>query len=665
MPDHILHLLTELTALVGASAAIAYIGQRFLRLVPLVGFLITGVVIGPHALGLVSDERLVEGAAEIGVILLLFTIGIEFSLERLARIRHLVFGGGALQVGLTLGGVTAIFVGFGVSWPSAIYTGCLAALSSTIIALKLLTDASEIGSEHGQAALGVLIFQDMAVVGMILLLPALAGQGGGWLGVASALGRAVGIIAAVLLLARRAMPVLLEQIARACSPDIFLLSLIAICFGTAWIASLAGLGVSLGAFLAGLIVSESSFSEHALSEILPLRILFSVAFFVSIGMLLDPSFVLREPLLVAGIVLGVLILKTTTTTVSLLILRLPLASSLTAGILIAQIGEFAFVLERQGTGLGLYPLGSATLGDQAFIAATVVLMIMTPAFAKMAPRLAAAATRKPSGATGSGTHDETEGITDPEGRTGHVMIAGYGSAARSLSRTIASGGFERVIMTLSPDGAAEAEAGGHRVVRGDYSRRQILEHAGIERAALLVVADDDSAMTERVVAVVRALRPELPIVAQTRRADHEEELRGAGASAVIAVEGAAARELARAVLEQVGAAPHEISRLIAGVEPDGPGCSLTEEQRLSERCRHGRETRTVFPGSSRTCPECVAMGKEWVHLRVCMSCGYVGCCDSSPGKHARRHFEKAQHPVVKSWESGEDWAWCYVDQVNL
>ena len=224
MPDHILSLLAELTALVGASAAIAYVGQRFLRLVPLVGFLMTGVVIGPHALGLVSDEQLVEGAAEVGVILLLFTIGIEFSLERLARIRRLVFGGGALQVLLTLAGVAAILVVFGVSWSSAIYTGCLAALSSTIIALKLLTDASEIGSEHGQAALGVLIFQDMAVVGMVLLLPVLAGQGDGWWGVASTLAKAVGIIAAVLLLARRAMPVVLERIARACSPDIFLLS---------------------------------------------------------------------------------------------------------------------------------------------------------------------------------------------------------------------------------------------------------------------------------------------------------------------------------------------------------------------------------------------------------------------------------------------------------
>ena len=164
-------------------------------------------------------------------------------------------------------------------------------------------DAGEIGSEHGQAALGVLIFQDMAVVGMVLLLPALAGQGGGASGVFVALAKAVAIIAVVLVVARRVMPILLQKIARACSPDIFLLSLIAICFGTAYLASIVGLGVSLGAFLAGLVVSESSFSEHALSEILPLRIIFSVAFFVSIGMLLDPRFTVAEPLLVAAIVL--------------------------------------------------------------------------------------------------------------------------------------------------------------------------------------------------------------------------------------------------------------------------------------------------------------------------------------------------------------------------
>ncbi len=659
MPDHILHLLTELTALVGASAVIAYLGQRFFRVVPLVGFLLTGVVIGPHALGLVADEQLVEGAAEVGVILLLFTIGIEFSLERLARIRRLVLGGGALQVGLTLGAASGILVGFGVSVPAAIYTGCLVALSSTIIALKLLTDSSEIGSEHGQAALGVLIFQDMAVVGMVLLLPALAGQGGGVAGVALALGKAVAIIAVVLIIARRAMPVVLERIAAACSPDIFLLSLIAICFGTAWLASLAGLGVSLGAFLAGLIVSESSFSEHALSEILPLRILFSVAFFVSIGMLLDPRFIMAEPLLVLGIVVGLFALKALVTTGSLLVLRVPIGSSVTAGLLLAQVGEFSFVLERQGSLLGLHPAGSEELGGQAFIAATVVLMIATPAFAKLGPVLGRSLGRR-ADSPQAGDPGPT-----PEGSRGHVLIAGLGEAARDLSRTLDVAGIDVVIMTLSPDAATHAEAEGFTVVRGDYTRRHILEHAGIEKAALMVVADDDLTMTERVVAVTSSLNPSLPIVARVARSESELALGDAGAKRVVAIAGAAERELARVVLEEAGVAPHTISMLVAGVEPDGEGLRLGERQRASDRCDHARGTVTVFPGSERVCPECVAMGHGWVHLRVCMTCGYVGCCDSSQGRHARAHFEQTGHPVIMSWEPGEAWAYCFVHQTNL
>jgi CPA2 family monovalent cation:H+ antiporter-2 len=659
VPDHILHLLTELSALVGASAVIAYVGQRFFRVVPLVGFLLTGVVIGPHALGLVADEQLVEGAAEVGVILLLFTIGIEFSLERLARIRRLVLGGGALQVGLTLGIASAVLVAAGVSVPAAIYTGCLVALSSTIIALKLLTDSSEIGSEHGQAALGILIFQDMAVVGMVLLLPALAGQGGGVLGIAVALGKALAIVAIVLIVARRAMPLVLERIAASCAPDIFLLSLIAICFGTAWVASMAGLGVSLGAFLAGLIVSESKFSEHALSEILPLRILFSVAFFVSIGMLLDPRFILAEPLLVLTIVVGVFALKAIATTGSLVVLRVPVASSVTAGLLLAQVGEFAFVLERQGTALGLHPAGSEALGGQAFIAATVVLMIATPAFSKLGPVLGRRLTR---GGPAPQRDDLGRAL---DGGRGHVLIAGYGEAARGLTGTLAAAGVDAVIMTLSPDGASHAEAEGLTVVRGDYTRRQILEHAGLEGAAMLVVADDDLTMTERVVAVTSSLRPSLSIVARVDRSDSERQLVEAGARRVVAIEGAAQRELARAVLEESGMAPHLISMLVAGVEPDGEGLRLSAEQRASEQCDHAEETSTVFPGSERACPECVAEGHGWVHLRVCMTCGFVGCCDSSEGRHARKHFEDTGHPIIMSWEPGEGWAFCHVHQTNV
>jgi CPA2 family monovalent cation:H+ antiporter-2 len=664
MSDHVLHLLAELTALVGVSAVIAYAAQRFLGIVPLVGFLITGVLIGPNALGLVSDPELVEGAAEIGVILLLFTIGIEFSLERLARIRRLIIGGGSLQLVLSGGVVTAILVALGVSWQAAVYTGCLAALSSTVIALKLLADTGETSSERGQSALGILIFQDMAVVGMVLLLPILAGQGGGAGGVALALGKAAAIIAFVLIIARRIMPTLLEFVARACSPDIFLLSLIAVCFGTAWIASLAGLGVSLGAFLAGLIVSESTFSEHALSEILPLRILFSVAFFVSIGMLLDPSFIVREPLLVVAIVAGVLVVKSVTTTVSLMALRLPLATSLGAGFLLAQIGEFAFVLERQGTALGLYPAGSAASGGQAFIAATVVLMVATPAIARIGPLLAGVLRFRPPGEPASDGAANGGGGNGP-GPQSRVLIGGYGPGAKALARSLAAGGIDHVILTLSPDGAAEAEADGHAVLRGDYSRRGILEHAGLHGASRMVIADDDVAMTERVVSVARSLRPDLRIIARTAQAAHETTLLHAGADAVVVAEGAADRELVRVVLEAEGLSPHVVTLLAQGIEPDGEGIALSEEMKASSRCRHAVETQTVFPGSERVCTACIAENGRWVHLRVCMSCGYVGCCDSSPARHSRRHFEETGHAVIKSWESGENWAWCYIDQVDL
>jgi CPA2 family monovalent cation:H+ antiporter-2 len=656
------HLLAELTVLGGVSGAVAFLGQRYLGVVPLVAFLLTGVAIGPHALGLVADVELVEGAAEIGVVLLLFTIGIEFSLERLARIRRLILGGGTLQVLLTLGASAAILAAFGVPWSAAAYTGCLVALSSTVIALKLLADSGTTSSEQGKAALAVLIFQDMAVVGMVLLLPVLAGRGGGTIGVLIALGKALGIIALVLVLARRAMPRLLELIAHACSPEIFLLSLVAICFGTAWIASVAGLGVSLGAFLAGLIVSESKFSEHALSEILPLRILFSVAFFVSIGMLLDPTFVLREPVLVAGIVVGVLLLKAALTTTSLLVLRLPLATSLGAGFLLAQIGEFSFVLERQGTALGLFPAGSEELGGQAFIAATVVLMVATPFISRLGSHVANGVTRREAATAGP----ETTEVVDGEfAAQGHVLLCGYGPYAQRLTGALQAGGVDLVIVTLSPEGADRAEDEGHAVLRGDYTRRPLLEHAGLRWARMLVVADDDLARTERVVAVARSLRPDLTVIARVSQSAQEATLRDAGAASVVVTEGAGERELVRTVLEEVGMAPHLISLLVAGEEPGGEGVTLTPEQKASPRCSHTSTITTVFPGSDRVCPVCVASGGQWVHLRLCMTCGFVGCCDSSPGRHARQHFEETGHPVVRSWEPGEDWAWCFVDQANL
>lgn len=253
-----LPFLGEVVALLASSVAVAYVCQRF-GIVPIVGFLLAGVLIGPNALGLVRDQELIDNAAEIGVILLLFTIGIEFSLAKLARIQRLIFGGGGLQMGLTVGAVTGGLLLLGIPWQVGVFTGFLAALSSTAIVLKLLADRGETDTPAGQTGLGILIFQDLAIIVMVLLVPVLAGQGGGTAGIALALGKAVGTILLVLVFARRVMPRILERVALTCSPELFLLAVISICFGTAWATSLAGVSVSLGAFLAGLVVSESRF----------------------------------------------------------------------------------------------------------------------------------------------------------------------------------------------------------------------------------------------------------------------------------------------------------------------------------------------------------------------------------------------------------------------
>ncbi|HEX8556902.1 MAG TPA: cation:proton antiporter [Pyrinomonadaceae bacterium] len=785
----------EAAALIAAGAVVAYVCQRF-RLVPVVGFLLAGVLIGPNASGLVRDQGLVDAAAEVGVILLLFTIGIEFSLERLGRIKKLIFAGGGLQVGLATALTTLLLAAFGVDWRAGVFTGFLVALSSTAIVLKVLGDKGETNRPHGQVALGLLIFQDLAIIVMVLLAPTLGGAGGGAAGIALALAKAGGIIAAVLLLARRVMPKVLEAVARTCSPEIFLLAVIAICFGTAYLTSLAGVSLSLGAFLAGLLVSESRFSEHALGEILPLQILFSAAFFISVGMLLDVGFLVRELPFVAGAIAFVLAVKVVTTGASVLALgyRLPVAAA--SGLALAQVGEFSFVLGRVGREAGLSPAGLAESGSQTFIAATVVLMVLTPPLMQAGSRLARRIERKHD----AGRAEDLDDAAPPEHLAGvedHVIVAGYGQGARRLVRVLSGSRIPYVITTLSPEGAAEAEAEGLPVLRGDAGRQRTLQLAGVERAKVVVVADDEPEMTRRIAAVARTLNPTARILVRTRRVEDVERLTAAGADRAVAEEleavvalfsdvlrdyripaaeidaheeairrggyaallgdraagddpvvvcdtdadcldtrtvtvragaPAAGLSLARLNLEgDYGISLREARRggetfhdpggdfaprpgdelLLAGTTDafaraaalfkaggggagpagGGGGDAVEEEEEemtdrrvgadvdtehevrlnpgdLSTTCPHIAEARAVVP-SARGCEECLQTGDTWVHLRLCMTCGHVGCCDSSKNRHASKHYPATGHPIIRSLERGEGWAWCYPDEKFL
>ncbi|MBL8170591.1 MAG: cation:proton antiporter [Acidobacteria bacterium] len=704
--------LTDAVALLVAGAIIAYISFRF-RLVPIVGFLLAGVLIGPHALGLVRNRELVDNAAEVGVILLLFTIGIEFSLEKLASIKRLIFVGGGLQVVLASLATMGLLAVFGVNWRAGLFTGFLVALSSTAIVLKVLGDRSETNSAQGQVGLGLLIFQDLAIIVMVLLVPMLSGTGGSALGIVWALGKALAIIFLVLFVARKLMPKILEKVAETCSPELFLLTVIAICFGTAYLTSLAGVSLSLGAFLAGLLVSESRFSHHALGEIMPLQILFSATFFVSVGILLDLRFLVTHLPLALAVIGVTLLVKIVTTALSVRALGYSLPVTAASALMLAQIGEFSFVLERAGREVGLSPAGMEASGSQAFIAGTVMLMVVTPFLMQIGSRLAGKIERKATARAVAGM-DAAPAPEHVQQLDAHVIVAGYGQAARRLVHVLSGSGIPYLITTLSPGGANEAEAAGLTVLRGDYSKRNILEHAGVARAQMMVIADDDPTMTHHVVAVAKTLNPNLRVVVRTRYISDVQSLTEAGVDSVIAEEMESIARIFTEVMQHYQIPAEEIDAnekairsggyaallhqpeageppsVVCHVNLDGvmecrvpsatevaSGLARRNENGIDTEqtivftpnpadtiCTHLDQIRPVVP-SARGCEECLALGDSWVHLRLCLTCGHVGCCDSSKNKHASAHFAQQGHPLMASLEPGESWGWCYEDEAYL
>src|SRR6185437_14411101 len=345
-------LLSDLLTLFALSVAAALAFHR-LRLPPIVGFLITGVISGPYGFGLIRNVADVESLAEIGVVLLLFTVGLEFSLQHLARLRRFLFIGGALQVGVTIAVTAAVARLLAVAWPVAVFLGMLVALSSTAITLRLYAERAELDTPFGKAAVGILIFQDLCVVPMMLLTPALAGGGRNATHLAITLLEAALFIAATVVATRRR--------------EVFLLTIVLFCLGTAWASARVGLSLALGAFIAGIVIADSEYSQQALSDIIPLREVFNSLFFISIGMLFDVRTLGRSPLLIACAIAGVIIIKAVVTGGAALVLGQSLRPALATGLGLAQIGEFSFVLSAAGMAAGLLDERL----DQLFLAVAV------------------------------------------------------------------------------------------------------------------------------------------------------------------------------------------------------------------------------------------------------------------------------------------------------
>jgi len=534
-------LLLQLVTILAASILVIVVFHR-LKIPAVVGFLITGILLGPGGLGLVRDLGVINAVAEIGVMMLLFIIGIEFSLERLQRIQRYFWLGGGLQVVITITAVALVSRFLGAKIEESFVYGFLVALSSTAVVLKLLSDKKQLDAPHGQISMGILIFQDMALVPMLAIIPLLANiKSVSILALGSRFFLSLLAVAAVFFLARKIMPPIISLIVGTRIKEIFLLSALFACLGMAYLTSSLGLSLALGAFLAGIIISESSYSLQVVSDILPFKDVFNSLFFVSIGMLLETRIAWHLRWQVLAVVVGIILLKIIIVFATVRLLRFNIRVALLTALGLAQIGEFSFVLVR------VCQENDFLSGQvfQVFVASSVLTILATPLLMEIGPRLV----EKIQEHGGLGGRLELATI-ESEALREHVIIAGFGLNGRNLARVLKETGISYVIIEINPDTFRAACQAGEPVIFGDASSQVILQEVTIARARALVVAISDPAAARRAVSLARRLNSEVFIIVRTRFASEIEELYGLGANDVIPEEFETSIEIFVRVLEK-------------------------------------------------------------------------------------------------------------------
>ena len=521
MPQTLLLILILLAASVVIVAAC-----RTLRLPPILGYLIVGIALGPHALGVVPDDEVTRGLAEFGIVFLMFSIGLEFSLAQLRSMRRAVFGLGLTQVAITTaGGVLCIHL-LGYGWRAGIVLGGALAMSSTAIVSKMLAERMELSTMHGRDAMGILLFQDLAVVAFLILIPALASAGGGGIvAMGGALVKAGIALALILFLGQKPMRRWFHVVARQRSPELFVLTVLLVTLGMAALTQLAGLSMALGAFLAGMLISETEFRYQVEEDIKPFRDVLLGLFFITIGMMLDLRVVAAQ----GGLVL--LLLAVPVAAKLLLIVALsrvfgaPLPTALRTGFHLAQAGEFALVLLALATDYGLL----SREFTQVVLAAMIVSMLIAPLLIQHAERWVRRLTANDWLARAAElTHVAARTMT----RQDHVVICGFGRSGQNLARLLEREDIPYLALDSDPQRVREA-ADSATVVYGDASRREVLASAGIAKARALVITFADTPIALRILHHVQQIRPDLPVIVRTLDDSELDRLRKAGATEVI------------------------------------------------------------------------------------------------------------------------------------
>ncbi len=550
-------LLSDIVVIFGLATLVILLFMR-LKIPTIIGFLFTGALAGPYGLSLVNASTAVEMLSEVGVILLLFVIGMEFSLKSLLSIKKAVFIGGSLQVGLTIGATTLLTYTFGFDWNVAVFFGFLFALSSTAIVLKLLQEAGQVNTIPGRTTLAILIFQDVVIVPLMLFTPMLAGESDNialsllYMAIKGAL-----VILLTIISAKYIIPQLLFRVTKTRSEELFLLSIILTCFAVAYLTSLLGLSLGLGAFLAGLIISESDYSHHATGKILPFREIFLSFFFVSVGMLFDITFLWEHIFVILG-------LTTLTFTVKFLIVAASVRAigqgfkeAFMVAFSIFQVGEFSLLLAKEGLKYNL--LDPETY--QYFLAISILTMTITPFVLKKREKLACGILDLPLPERLSNRlieKDTPEVELETDELKDHLVIIGFGLNGRNLSKAAKSAKIPYAIIETNPETVREESLKGEPIMYGDAANEAVLEHVNIHKARVAVIAISHPESTKRIIAAIRHITQNPYIIVRTRYVGEMEANLKLGANEVIPEEFETSIEIFTRVLDKYLVPKHDV-----------------------------------------------------------------------------------------------------------
>ena len=538
-----------IAAAIGAAVAVR-LGQS-----AIIGYVAAGVLIGPYTPGLTADAETVAELADVGLIFLLFAVGLELSLRDLLRVGKIAILGGSIQVAamVVLGYLVGVALGFGQL--ESLFFGAFISQSSSTVIAKMLSERGELDSPHGHISLGWATLQDLSTIVLVVVLSALSLGGDLATDIFFAAGRAVVFLAILLPLGLWVLPWLLERIAQLRNREVFVLSIVAVALGTAYVSEQFGVSLALGAFLAGLLVSESDISHQVAAELAPLRDVFAGVFFVSIGMLFNPGFVLGAALLVILAVILITPVKGALVAGLSFMLGAPGRVAVLAGVTLAQAGEFSFLLARLGVDLGV-------VGDEMFslmLAGAAVSIVMSPSLSRYAPSVLRSIDRRRASA------DTTPVVPTSAGPRRYAVICGFGRVGRLVGAALERRGFAFVVIEGDPRVCRELRARGVPVIQGLAENERNLERADLSRAQVVVVTVPDSIAIRQVVHFVRHEHARVPVIARARSNSDREMLQREGVGEIVVAETEVALEMARYTLGRLGVSAPETAAIVQGL----------------------------------------------------------------------------------------------------